>query len=842
MRVVQLDIGGHRVEFHPYVTVVRGLDDELRQDIVRVVGALTAGEAAAGGLVEAHGVFLDLSDDALELLDLPRPGFDLDLVVNATQVPGALEPGVLARNDLDRRRETLAARLARAEANAERARLALATSREALEAVANGSSGEERNQGATLDSLRREAAELVAAREAAEARLEAAKTAYEQVERTLSAEHDRLGRVRQHRAHASRVAGEAAQALEATRAASDPFAAAAFDAARERLRLLQAPDAANGDAKIRETGDLSADTESTTPMSADDAAAEVSRLELRHAELEAALLALDTVDPFAVETALEQVRSNDDIELVPSPEAQRIADEWVRNEAALAGETSFEETSGNVLATARRRLDAARAEVFEAERAVRIPEIDRHDVEALENAHEEVLLAQDRADKRFGGERARQRLHEARVAEQAILDRIGFDTYASFMMGTSIQHVDTEREHKLEASRVELAAAEDALGVLEKGIDAELALAALLARRRDLRDEAARVLGRDPGEDFEWELRHHRVEVRGGGERARRLRSALESAGMMLGSEQPPKRMLVDLAEIWLEEQRQTGEHRTAIGHDLAAVEAELDVARKGLWRARNDEADDGDRLEREIEHARDALEGAEERVRRQSEIEADVSQRRSNLTRALDAEREAAAQLSSAEEDEAEAARAEHESATDLARLHAELAAALAAERGTAEELDDLTRIVDAMGDPQNQSQLQAAVAESEAAVATAAAAAAAARSELSEIDGLLEQATSGNGDASVATSAAAVEELEWYLLSRLAQLRALSYAGSLPCVLDDALRGVEGDGLIHLLGRLERMSSAVQIIILSDDTEIAAWADGIGSDRAVTLYPLPL
>src|SRR5262249_21626641 len=154
-------------------------------------------------------------------------------------------------------------------------------------------------------------------------------------------------------------------------------------------------------------------------------------------------------------------------------------------------------------------------------------------------------------------------------------------------------------------------AAEDALGVLEEGIDAELALAALMARRRDLRDEAARVLGRDPGDDLEWELRHHRVEVRGGGERAQRLRTALESAGMMLDSEQPPKRMLVDLAEIWLDEQRQTAEHRTAIGHDLAEVDAELEAARKALWRARKDDkgdqgdGDDGERLQREIEHAR---------------------------------------------------------------------------------------------------------------------------------------------------------------------------------------------------------------------------------------------
>src|SRR5207253_911635 len=84
-------------------------------------------------------------------------------------------------------------------------------------------------------------------------------------------------------------------------------------------------------------------------------------------------------------------------------------------------------------------------------------------------------------------------------------------------------------------------AAEDALAVLEEGIDAELALAALLARRRNLREEAARILGRDPGDHIEWALRHHRIEVRGGGDRTHRLRAALESAGMMLGAEPLPR-------------------------------------------------------------------------------------------------------------------------------------------------------------------------------------------------------------------------------------------------------------------------------------------------------------
>jgi hypothetical protein len=36
--------------------------------------------------------------------------------------------------------------------------------------------------------------------------------------------------------------------------------------------------------------------------------------------------------------------------------------------------------------------------------------------------------------------------------------------------------------------------------------------------------------------------------------------------------------------------------------------------------------------------------------------------------------------------------------------------------------------------------------------------------------------------------------------------------------------------------------MSSAVQVIVVSEDDEVAAWADSVGADRAMTLYPLPV
>jgi len=799
MRLVQLDLGGYRLEFHPYVTVLRGLHDSLRAELVATLEALAVGEAISEGMVEAHGVFLDLDDDVLTLLDLGKPGrAGLDLVVHADQVTAGLAPAALARNDLDHRREQIAGEVARLEAESERAQLALVTSRE---------------QG--TGSVERVSAELerqVGQRQALEASLASAELSHAGAREALDAARARLADAHETRAAASAVAEEASEALEQARAGSDPFAAAAFDAARDRLQALQQPDGSDGG-------------------STDDASVDVDELELRRSELEVSLLALDSVDPAPVESALDHLTSDDDVELVPSPDATRLADEWVGNEAALGGESSVEEASGNVLAAARHRLDVARAAVFEAERAARVPDIDRLDIEALENAHEAVLVAQERTQKRVGQKRATQKLTEARAMEQAILDRMGFDTYASFVMGTSIQHVDTEREEGLEASRVELSAAEDALAVLEQGVDAELAVASLLARRRDLRDEATVILGRDPGDDIEWALRNHRIEVSDSGDRARRLHAALESAGMVLGAERPPRDMLVELAQVWLDEQRQTEHRRNELTEALGEVQAALGRAPK------SSSADTSDN----VDQAQAAMATAELRLQRQSGVEAEVAARKADLADALAAERAAVAELAAAEAAEVDAARVEHESAAERSRLEAEVATATADEQQTSEALGDLTHLVEDIA-TEDRPARAAAVSEAEAAVALAARAVTKARDELAEVDGLLERTASGNGDAPAATTVAAVQDLEWFLLSRLANQRSLSYAGSLPFVLDDALRGVRDKGLDHLLGRLERISSAVQVVILSDDGEISAWAESIGPDRAIALHPVPL
>jgi hypothetical protein len=83
----------------------------------------------------------------------------------------------------------------------------------------------------------------------------------------------------------------------------------------------------------------------------------------------------------------------------------------------------------------------------------------------------------------------------------------------------------------------------------------------------------------------------------------------------------------------------------------------------------------------------------------------------------------------------------------------------------------------------------------------------------------------------------AATPEAIEFYLLARLAALRSVSYAGSVPLVIDDALAELTQRDVEHLLHKLERMSESVQIVYLSDDPTVSTWARGIGFERGAVI-----
>src|SRR5690606_21727337 len=82
--------------------------------------------------------------------------------------------------------------------------------------------------------------------------------------------------------------------------------------------------------------------------------------------------------------------------------------------------------------------------------------------------------------------------------------------------------------------------------------------------------------------------------------------------------------------------------------------------------------------------------------------------------------------------------------------------------------------------------------------------------------------------------------QAVEFYLLARLAALRSVSFAGSVPLLVDDALGGFEEETVTHLLGRLDRMADSVQVIYVSDDPVVHRWAESVGFGRAAVV-PAP-
>jgi peptide chain release factor subunit 1 len=88
VRLVQLagPSGGTPLSFHPQITVVGGLDDACRVRLLDALRALPSGaEPGWEGLIEAHGVVLDLDRESLRLLGLQH---DVDVVVGAGDLPG----------------------------------------------------------------------------------------------------------------------------------------------------------------------------------------------------------------------------------------------------------------------------------------------------------------------------------------------------------------------------------------------------------------------------------------------------------------------------------------------------------------------------------------------------------------------------------------------------------------------------------------------------------------------------------------------------------------------------------------------------------------------------------
>lgn len=828
------------VELHPLVTVLTGLDPDQKDTVLRAAAAAAVGRVdGMSGLIEAHDLVLDLDATSLGLLDLAEA--PNDVVVDGNDLPGAGGTGLdrqikATERRLDAARAALGAATAELDEVTRRAQAAVVAreqirtrARQAVDARRDHASGAEELAQRRAEADRR-AGDLVPARAQAEAEFEAAT---ERHQAAVAARDEAL----KERTLAVRAIEVAEVHLADVRDRRDPFASSAVEAARHALAELEA---AIADERASAKAHLAAVAGSggETPAEA------VARIEAARAEIDDLLPVLDAFDPEPVHAALDLVRAGgDEAALVPSAEAQELAEQLEAIDRRIAGATEVQAPSPADLAAARARVEDAQAALAEAEQLARGPHLDADLVAALEEAHEAVLAAQDRIDSRFGAARAAKRLADAREAEQTLLDQLGFGTYADYMMGTSILHRD-ESEPRRELAQAELVEAEAALADLESMVDVELELAAWRDQRRSLRSAAHALLGAPvPDDELIAALRALRVPDEDRFSPSGELRAALVAVGLAVGDLDAGVDDLVELAEDWLGEHARAQRHREALLAQRAELEAEAQaaVARQADLDAMAAGPDPEAVFEERLDAARAALAIAEDRLAAHEAAEEAIAQATDELEMRT---RESEAGLAAVDH----ARTLEQEAAAVVDRAQSILDQVVAAHQAALSEVEaidqELERL-DALAREAESTDFAAAIAAAEHDAEVAEAAVHERRAAHQRIQAQHDEVADELAALRTAVldrrqDELPIEEIEWYLLARLAGQRHVSFAGSVPLVLDNALAAVDDAGLVHLLDRLERMAGAVQVIHVTDDPRVVAWAERAGDQRVAVVTPV--
>lgn len=722
MRLLQLNPNGTEasaLDFHPMVTVVNGLSARGRERVINAVLALPRGaDPGCAGLVEAHGVLMDLNPATLALLDL---GADLDVLIRAADMPGATSVTGIGVGALPGTASPL-------------------SPERFLDATPEGRYPE-------LDELRAHHAD---AKEARAVLSEAAERARQGL-------------------------AEAIQKREALDAA-----VAEVSSRRNRANLRLVTDEFEPD-----DGEDEADA-SARSIEEERAEAEamIEGLTVELTRIERGLEELSGIDTRPIQVLLDAIHNPAPVEYVQSERGQELADEFVRLQGEVGVLEEALEAKGMDTASALARLDDATAELRAAEKAMRKPEFTDEERHELEAAHDEVL----EAEKKARGGRAKKRLEEAMAKEQAILDRIGFPTWSAYVMGAGLMSIDPAAEQRLERARFEMEAAEAHWAEVSAAIEADPLHSELLDQIEGVYLEAFDLLHGEEPEDLEGALRNLQEEKREVTieELADALAYQLELLGMPLEGE-PSIDTIIMVAEAFLAES-------SAITERVAELEAERTaktverlgyVARLAELQAEPDAPAEPDPADEAVPEPVDE--------RDDEQVLADLE---AELATAVEDEEEYREFVEAREALLDHAIQAEMIATTRLTKLATELAAL---------EADD------------------AAVASAEA------------------MAGLEPSAESDASFDDVDDVDAGAEAIEFYLLARLSALRSVSYAGSVPLVIDDALAGLDEVDARQLLDKLERMSESVQIIYLSDDPTVSGWAEAVGFERAAVVHAPP-
>jgi len=730
---------GVRLELHPKMSVVTGLHGPARARVLDALAALPGGRGVDGlddmtGTIESTGILLELDKATLALLDLTS---DLDPIVRADDLDH-LGDGPLGAGTVE------------------------GPAPVSLEAARQT----QRNLTATVNVLRQSVEEL----------------------------HESHRRVLARRS----VLASALTALGANprpSATPVPSAGQASDGHRSVGHEHGPTSGRAATTVVLDGPGPSPETEAAIAS----AAARVDRLRTHRDETIAALEPLADIDTTAVEAAVAEQRGLDTPERRPDSAAVGLADELATAAVSLDAYDTALEAAGLGPVAAYRRLDEAQRWFLAADAAVRPPVIDPEDARALETAHDEVQSAELKLTaSRMGGKNVKLRLDEAVVVEQQILARMGFATYTSFVMSTSVPMVSPELRAQHEQAQAAFLAAEAAFLEAGDALERDPDRIALTTAVERARERARAVVG--PVADPELDPALRALTVADEAQIARsdvaddHLRLAMQEAGVDFGDLDLAPDEVAEVAEVWLADMAEATAQRAQLTAALADIEREVAAAEVELGDIDTSAPSVVEMLD-EVGEWDDGGDGW------------------TSLGTALPA----------GSDDEGLMPSDDPEPLDDGTR--ADLEAALGEVDAEAAGLEEQ---IDAQG------ALVAATAAGLEAVQAQVAALAAASPRAGAGGGLGGDLAEvlANADLGEPPDESGLAQREWYLLARLAAQRSVSYAGSVPLVLDDPLVRLAEDEVTYLMDRLLRMTEAVQVVYVGDDRRVVEWADTAGAD----------
>jgi hypothetical protein len=746
MRILRLDLDdGEELDLHPYVTMLGGFAPGDRRRVVDRLVRLSRGDASGGpGLVESEGVLAEVDPPLLAGLLLDP---SIDVVVRAEQLPGAQVEGAPAgSDDLGARTSSANAALVAVEAELASARDAVARATEALDSARRG-----------LDDYAITAhdaslAAVAAAEDAARARLSVSPVVDERA--ALVAELE-----------AAREAAEAHDAELQTERVALLELLEALDDERRRVDELTAR---------RDAGHSSAGQPTPTVPTED--------------EVSSVMRALDAVRAGAPPAAR-----------VPSPQAIDLADRIAAHDGRHDELESALRAEGVDVVGLQDQLALAKLEVREAEEQSRPKVVSPQDDAEIERLHDIVVESGEKKNSRRGGKGAERAYEDATETLDALLEQVGYPTYAAYVMGRIAPSVDPEARQRHEAAIARVAEVEARLDEAASVLERDSRVLMLRAERDQLWAEARDTLGTLP-DDVEGALRAMRIDAPVEFTAVDDLSAVLDAVGSP--SPSGDELTVVATAETYIA--------------DAAIARAAAELPRGG----------DVDPLELEIRESKrrlaDLHSKATEGDATLAEWEAE-SERLGQAAAASEAKL-AAHDASATSADDADEARLAGDPAVVQAREQAALTAArLARHRAAVEQVDD------------RHAELRSARSrerEVEARHETLAADASAASEQ-----------GDANSDADVEVTwhldGDDVEPIEWFLLGRVAALRNVSHTGSVPLVLDDAFRGLPEPAVRSLCAALTKVSQSVQVIYVGDAPAVGAWVAEQGLDRAAVVRP---